>query len=74
MTGTGRKRGMMVWDGWEDDGVVKSREAKDRSMADMLLRFRGTALVDYIIICYCRRKGTFDLVNNNNNKRDSGKS
>lgn len=72
MTGTGRKRGMMVWDGWEDDGVVKSREAKDRSMADMLLRFRGTA--DYIIICYCRRKGTFDLVNNNNNKRDSGKS
>lgn len=66
---------MTVWDGWKDDGVVKSREAKDRAMADMLLRFRGTALVDYIIICYCRRKGTFDLVtNNNNNKRDSGKS
>lgn len=49
---------MMVWDGWEDDGVVKGREAKNQAMADMLLRFRGTALVDYIIVCYCRRKGT----------------
>lgn len=29
---------MMVWDGWEDDGVVKGREAKNQAMADMLDR------------------------------------
>lgn len=26
---------MMVWDGWEDDGVVKGREAKNQAMAEI---------------------------------------